>query len=319
MDVAALALVGALVLRGVYTTVRTRWPMHYFDLGESVGLAVDPVVSRSMGRYVLFRVGPVFVVATFVVVTAARWRRNEWLAGGLLLAWYAIAVAASVISDRRRSSTPSGPRSLAYWSSSAILIVASTVTAILLRDATEDLVPGPDELLAALWSASFAAVAGVLVFRQMSGRESSPEAQLKRSYDELDPELVGHARALCLQHAASADLAICIMVVENLQRPAWFRRLERVRGRVRRRTSATYGVMQVESHTPLSDRESIDRAIPRLAGTERGVGEDELAQAMRTAPTIIAYNSNPTFQAQLGFANLVLKWHGLLSEPPTDP
>jgi hypothetical protein len=56
-----------------------------------------------------------------------------------------------------------------------------------------------------------------------------------------------------------------IMVVENLQRPLWFRRLESFKGRVF--PSGTYGIMQVESARPVSDEESIKIAVEtRLAG-----------------------------------------------------
>ena len=135
MDVAALTLVGALVLRGVYTTVRTRWPMHYFDIGGPAADGVDPIVSRSMTRYLAFRIAPVFIVATFVVVTSVRWERNEWLAAGLLVSWYLALVAAAAMIDRRHRPSAVGERSVAYWTSSALLVVLASAAAVLLRSA----------------------------------------------------------------------------------------------------------------------------------------------------------------------------------------
>jgi hypothetical protein len=312
VDIVMLSLVGALVLRGVYTTVRTRWPMHYFDIGGPAADGVDPIVSRSMTRYVAFRTAPVFIVATFVVVTSVRWGRNEWLAAGLLVSWYATLVAASTMIDRRRRPSSVGDRSVAYWTASAVLVVLSSATAVVLRSSTAGLVPSPDELLASLWSAAFAAVAGVLVFRSMTSSHTSVDTQLLRSYREIDPRLIEHALSLSGQHNASAELVICIMVVENMQRPPWFRRLERLRGRLRRGKPSTYGVMQVRSSQPLTDRESIERAIPMLADTQRGPNEDELAHALRTVPTMTAYNNNPTFLGQLTVANWMLRDYGLL-------
>ena len=146
----------------------------------------------------------------------------------------------------------------------------------------------------------------------MTSSNTSVDAQLLRSHREIDPRLIDHALSLSGQHNASAELVICIMVVENLQRPPWFRRLERLRGRLRRGKPWTYGVMQVRSIQPLTDRQSIERAIPMLADTRRRPNEDEVAHAFRTVPTMVAYNSNPTFLSQLGMANWTLQDYGLL-------
>jgi hypothetical protein len=56
-----------------------------------------------------------------------------------------------------------------------------------------------------------------------------------------------------------------IMIVENVQRPPWFRALERLKGHVFPR--GTYGILQAEADRPLTDQESIDVcASTRLKG-----------------------------------------------------
>jgi hypothetical protein len=55
------------------------------------------------------------------------------------------------------------------------------------------------------------------------------------------------------------------MIVENLQRPKWFRRLETLKGSVLK--AGTYGIMQVRSDDPLTDEESVGKAVAeRLKG-----------------------------------------------------
>ena len=49
------------------------------------------------------------------------------------------------------------------------------------------------------------------------------------------------------------------MITESIQRPKWFRRLERILGLIYRR--GTYGIMQVRNDRPIGDKQSIDIAI----------------------------------------------------------
>lgn len=49
------------------------------------------------------------------------------------------------------------------------------------------------------------------------------------------------------------------MLVESVQRPSWMRKLEWLKGRVV--PEGTYGIMQVRAHHPISDEESVRRAI----------------------------------------------------------
>ncbi|WP_146249153.1 MULTISPECIES: hypothetical protein [unclassified Curtobacterium] len=66
--------------------------------------------------------------------------------------------------------------------------------------------------------------------------------------------------------AASADplLVKAFAIVEILQRPAWFRRGERLLGSLR--GSGTYGIMQVAAERPISDEESVRRFCEEIAG-----------------------------------------------------
>ena len=61
---------------------------------------------------------------------------------------------------------------------------------------------------------------------------------------------------------ADPTLVKAICIAENIQRPSWIRRLENILGRFK--PEATYGIMQVTSKKPISDKESIKQAIEQF-------------------------------------------------------
>lgn len=58
------------------------------------------------------------------------------------------------------------------------------------------------------------------------------------------------------------NLVIAVVLAEVQQRPRWFRRLERLGGKVL--GAGTYGVAQVAADNPITDEESIDILVDRL-------------------------------------------------------
>ena len=75
----------------------------------------------------------------------------------------------------------------------------------------------------------------------------------------VGPELIWYARQLARERNLDPDLVETTILTESIQRPRWFRRLERLKGIVFRK--GTYGIMQVWSSRPIGDRRSIDRAL----------------------------------------------------------
>jgi len=58
----------------MYSSAEHHWPDNYFSVGPSV----DPIVSRRLGRYTLFRLGPVYLAAVFTAVTVHRLHQTLW-------------------------------------------------------------------------------------------------------------------------------------------------------------------------------------------------------------------------------------------------
>ncbi|MGH8926498.1 MAG: hypothetical protein ACRDWA_18020, partial [Acidimicrobiia bacterium] len=122
-----------------------------------------------------------------------------------------------------------------------------------------NLVPGPDELRSDLWTALLAAILGAAFVKATSSRGVDVPALVDYAKLQVGPELLSYARNRALEVSTDPDLVEAILLVESLQRPKWLRGLERRFGWLL--GFKTYGVMQVTSDKPLSDKESIDRAV----------------------------------------------------------
>lgn len=157
-------------------------------------------------------------------------------------------------------------------------VVAAGLAAGLTRDRFEPLVPSLRELNAAVWTALFAGIAAAFLVRVSRGSLSAYDLA-QRSFRALPPRLLLVALDTAKQAGADPILVIAVMVVESIERPAWFRWLERLKSRIVRR--GTYGIMQVDSGRELSDEESIRMAVvERFAGVSvsgpKGVDIDAL-------------------------------------------
>jgi hypothetical protein len=69
IDQAGTAVIAATAVWLFFRIVESNWPAAYFS-AES---RTDPIVNRTLIRYVLWRFGPVFVAAMAVAVTLDRW------------------------------------------------------------------------------------------------------------------------------------------------------------------------------------------------------------------------------------------------------
>ncbi len=82
--------------------------------------------------------------------------------------------------------------------------------------------------------------------------------------------------------------------VENLQRPGWIRAIERTAGRLL--PIGSYGLMQVQSDAPISDSESIERAIStNLAERSVPTTPEGYVDSEALRSQIRSYNGNERF------------------------
>lgn len=256
MEIIVAALLGAGFLHAFYGALKVRWPSAYFGASESF----EQAVSATLWRYLAFRAVPVFATAVFVGVSVDRMGSTGWVSIVLLLVIHFGMTSGRAVLGLRRS--PRGERKyaalLALQTAAALMLAVVGFGAVLARGRLATLVPGVDEVVAGLWTAVAAGVLGAYLIAIANARQDSSLSQEAASRARIPSELWRVAKEEALRNDGDQYLVQAIMVAENLQRPRWFRKLERAKGLVWK--AGTYGIMQVESPRPLSDVESIEAA-----------------------------------------------------------
>jgi len=254
----ALGTGGFILLLVIYAGFEYQWPTSYRSLSDTYGLRV----SARLWRLISFRAIPIFLTSTLLVSLATR-------AHAIPFVTIAVAVVMhSAVTNGRafiNGLIPGRPEANVNYGSYHALAVGITASAALLAfplfPLTRGLVPSTDSLIDALWTAGLVAVAGAFILRiTTNDREDESPGMLykyERAVRDSGIDLFDAMFQVGAAQGTDPLLIRAIAVVEILQRPKWLRRCERVLGRFRRHGS--YGVMQMTSNHPLSDRESIVR------------------------------------------------------------
>jgi hypothetical protein len=294
----AVAL-GVAFLYVFYRAVEFQWPESYFGASDTASYSI----SLSPFRFAAFRFAPVAATCLFVAVTLDR-ANSHPLAGALLLggahgaATVGRAFVVGVFAPRtlRRHRAPVLLLRLVIL----IGVLAVALGCAALRVQAAPLVPEVHEMAATAWTAIFAGVLGAFVIRVSQGRTGDTTELMKRSRQTI-PEGLWQLAESCAT-AAGGDVALvrAVMLVENLQRPQWFRRLERWKSVAM--PHGTYGIMQVEATRRLSDVESVRLAVAnRLAAVNVKTPEGYLDYTA-LLEFAVSYNPDPTFGRLLASA-----------------
>jgi hypothetical protein len=145
-------------------------------------------------------------------------------------------------------------------------VLVAALLASLSRGLFAPIVPDASELSATLWTAVLAGIIGAYLTRVARHGGLTENEMVADSRRRIPPHLWDAAGAAAEAHGVDADLVHAVMIVENLERPPWTRALERLKGRVL--PSGTYGIMQVWADRPITDEESIQRAVERFVGVD---------------------------------------------------
>ncbi|WP_116450524.1 hypothetical protein [Blastococcus litoris] len=283
-----------LVLNVLYTCLKHVWPQNYFGLSGSV----DPVVSRNMGRWGAFRLIPPVLASASAAVTADRIDGYPWLAAGLAALVHLQRLIRAAISDLQR-----GRNSRAAGHLALLALVASLMAlAALFRDAFSGIVPDPRELVSNIW-AGFLAALGAVYIQQIVLLRHKPRDLLRTSFAEMPFRLQLYAFRKARAAGIDPRVPLAVMAVENLQRPPWIRRLERL---VPRKLKPTRGIMQQPGAT--DDCDSIDRAFARYFASELPAAPS----AFPPMGTFERYNSSEHFVALALGAYEVLEEDGAI-------
>lgn len=217
------------------------------------------IVNRTIFRYAVFALGPPYVVALLVGTTVRR-------AGGpgLLVAFLIGVFQVCYLRVRetrwtlRYNHTAMRMPTLALETALAVGALAAATLGGLGPGRLTFVVPPIDEYFKSLWGTILVAILAAIVIAK-TRVQLDVGRLVNRSRKEVGLRLRALARSEATRVGADADLVEAILLTENLQRPKWFRQLERVKGSLFPRGS--YGVMQVTADRPISDDESIVRAV----------------------------------------------------------
>ncbi|WP_307324315.1 hypothetical protein [Microbacterium sp. SORGH_AS_0862] len=149
-----------------------------------------------------------------------------------------------------------------------VLLTVVVLAAVLSLEWWQTIVPPPEEFLSAIWTGLLLAGLGGFVFFTLKPRsETSPwygaAYFIERATKDVGVGALDWLYSECIRTGADPVLLKSLLVVEVVQRPRWFRRIERLG--VRLGLSRTSGAMQMASDQPLSDRASITLAAEAYA------------------------------------------------------
>jgi len=150
---------------------------------------------------------------------------------------------------------PSSWGHIVFHVANTLLIIAALAVALFTWQFWPPITPDADEMVQAAWTALFVAMV-VTLLQKVSQYERGAASKYERAKKDLGDELAEVLEARAVEHDVGHDFLRSIVLAECIQRPAWIRRLERLKGRFI--GPGTYGVAQVSALSPITDVESIE-------------------------------------------------------------
>lgn len=285
-----LAILSGFSLTEIYRVIKSEWPLLYVNFTS----VVDPIQRRSLLRWVLFRSCPAFVASAYTAVTVGRWGHTVSgyllaLVGVHIVSMYSVPLVDGVKKQNLRS------QQVLLWATSAFLVSVAAIAACLLRKYLEPFVPKPTEMVGVVWTGLFAGSFFAIVKTRLQFDDGVLTQELiERSKEEIKIEFGQEIDRLSSKYFSDAVLITSIAVVENIQRPAWLRKIEFQLGRIRRR--GTYGIMQISSAKPMTDGQSIEVSTrDYFSNTIGAPGERVEERFDRLLELACRHNTNPVF------------------------
>lgn len=256
-----------------YTAFRTSWPELYFSLNDKAAL----FISLSFKRYFAFRLAPILLITSFVLGVLMKESPPDTAPTVGLLAGLAHAL---ITNGRALFDLSTGSRQIRTYFNlpfqyllHIITIVSLVLTGYLGGILSQTyiisiLTPTVSGLVDNIWSALLAVIITIYLREIYAAEGVEVEKVFDRSREKVDPKIFLTIDSLAPKYNANPTLAKAICIIENIQRPKWFRRLEGIKAFLR--FEGTYGIMQVQSKKPLSDLQSVEVALAtKLKNTER--------------------------------------------------
>jgi hypothetical protein len=294
-----VAVAGILALSALYRAVRVQWPLSYFPVGRRL----ETELARSPMRFLVYRFGPVFIVASAAAgVLANRGHDAMWPLVAIGAGHAALTSGRGVVDAARRVHGPLSRTRIAAHGGIGLACIGVAALAIPLGPTVAPFVPDREELVNALWTAGLAAVAGAWLLSLT--RDDTPDddgrtAAFRSSKAAIGERVWRAATDTAREVHADERLVQAVLLVENIQRPVWIRHLERTVGFVTR--SGSFGPLQVRGRAPSgSDLAQVEEGVRQQFAGQRfpwGLGGEEhelaaLEKQWRRA-FLTGYNGDP--------------------------
>lgn len=291
-------LIGVGFLHVFFRAVESQWPTSYFALTSGP----DYAITRSLGRYLTFRLLPVLVVAVFAAVTLGR-------AGDAVVIPVAFigAIHAGTTSGRallglvRSGRAPRRPLLTLMHPAVMVGVTCIAVAGALVAPWFDGAVPSVDDVTSDLWTGLIAGVVGAYAVRVSQPGHVSSDIVFAESRKSIPDDLWRAAADSAARWNADADLVRAVMLAENVQRPGWFRRLERLGARLFRQP-ATLGILQAGGRADDGDTELLDQAVQNLFSGVTVKTKDGYIDWDALDDFAARYNSDPNYAELLATA-----------------
>lgn len=303
MTAPIFGLLAAVFLYATYHTIGSKWPEAYM----SVRTRLESFERGSGVRYVLFRYLPTYLVSCFLSVTVIRLGGNASIAiACMLIAYLAVTDGRAIW---RALSETSGRRIvlLAHYIFNILLVNLAAWIGLFTSPLYTAIVPPPDELLSAVWTAAFVAVIATIFLRVLTGVRLGEISSLDSAQNDIGREAWEYIPKAARAYDCDPHLMMAIISAEVQQRPRWVRKIERLKGRIW--GTGTYGVAQVAATEPISDTESIDALCCNYAGYYPVRGSGGWIRQSLLEARLEEHNPDPRFVEQIvEFYHSLIPW-----------
>lgn len=248
--VSLLAMAASSALWVFYKSFEVEWPDRYWD-----GLSgADPLISRTSGRYAAFRLLPFFVAATVAGTAAARLDISRaWVVWLFAATYVGLGPVRKAVCAWRESPRRIGSAVHRFGTAIALVAVAGLYMGVAGR--LDPYVPTLKDAVFAAFIAVFVFLLGKLGIVAFTIQAPTNDSLIRRAISEIEPALSRR-----LNEVDPGGVFLTVAVVEQLNRPPWVRRVERLVP-----ATQTHGLMQVRSDKVVSDAESVELFIARHA------------------------------------------------------
>lgn len=280
-----------------YRFFESKWPEHYFSPDDKTSI----FVSLSLTRYLVFRFFPVVVITALIFSISKNFHTHERIILGFISGLFhgiitnGVSIVKILIKD---SSVKLYINKFLQIGSNLLTLVIVTIAGasggyISSFEVTQKLSPTFQGIVDNLWS-SFIAIALFFILRKVYSMTQNlqPVDIYERSYKKISADLLDYIKRIAEDNNADEKLVLAICITENLQRPKWFRLLEKVSWLIFRK-KGTYGIMQVTSSEYLTDEESITISVKEYLSNTKNINQDYLS----IEAAVSNYNKDPNYVA----------------------